>query len=235
MKWFKHDTCAIKDEKIQSVMDAHGIAGYAIFFILCELCGEKLGGNLIPQIRMSWPYVERLTHCRRATVRRVMASCAAAGLLVDNSTDHELVCEIPNLLKRLDEYTEKSRHRRDKVRLDQDKEEDKDRETEGEGERNGKKPNPFAPQDLLAHEIFNGVTQVQKQALCAKYPKEFLINRLSSYIATGAQKNIFRMNPTTLFDWLETDFRSPRKPEIISLNRTQTRMEQLKRDLEEIP
>lgn len=105
MKWFKHDSTAIKDEKIQMIMDEFGLVGYALYFILCELCAEKIDKNLTPNIEVSWPYVERLTHSRRSTVRRVLNACATHGLLVQESNQRMLVCSIPNLLKRLDNYT----------------------------------------------------------------------------------------------------------------------------------
>jgi len=108
MRWFKHDSTAIKDEKIQLLMSNYGVVGYAIFFILCELCSEKIDSQLIPSIEISWPYIEQLTHSKRSTIRRVLDGCAAAGLLLDNSDDKLLICSIPNLLKRLDNWTSRS-------------------------------------------------------------------------------------------------------------------------------
>lgn len=100
-------------------MDKEGALGYAIYFMICELCAEKIDETLNPEIKISWPYVEKLTHCRRATVRRVLAGCSvavrresggspAAALLVDNSTSTDMICTVPNLLKRLDNWTKRS-------------------------------------------------------------------------------------------------------------------------------
>ena len=78
MKWFQHESSALKDEAIQALMDKEGALGYAIYFMICELCAEKIDETLNPEIKISWPYVEKLTHCRRATVRRVLAGCSVA-------------------------------------------------------------------------------------------------------------------------------------------------------------
>jgi hypothetical protein len=105
MKWFKHDSQAIKDEKLQMLMSKHGPVAYTIFFVVCELCAEKIDKNMTPKIKIGWPYVEQLMHCKRATVRRVLNSCRSAGLLLFNSDDKQMICSVPNLLKRLDNYT----------------------------------------------------------------------------------------------------------------------------------
>ena len=105
MKWFKHDSGAIKDEKIQAIMFEHGPAAYAIYFILCELCAEKIDKNRIPEVCISWGYLERLTHTKRAGIRRVLNSSSSVGLLAWDEVDQQLICKIPNLLKRLDNWT----------------------------------------------------------------------------------------------------------------------------------
>lgn len=105
MKWFKHDSNAIKDEKIQLLMEEHGIVGYGIYFIICELCAEKIDKKLTPEIRIGWLFVEQLTHCRRSTIKRVLASSSTGGLLLWEPNEQLLICSIPNLLKRLDNWT----------------------------------------------------------------------------------------------------------------------------------
>ena len=133
MKWFKHQAVAVKDEKIQLLMDEFGTAGYAIFFILLELCAEKLDEKLNPEIKISWPYIERLTHSRRSTVRQVASRCASVGLLVAEVNDLELICKIPNLLKNIDETTRKFRNRSRLIPdIDKEQEQERDRDRERE-------------------------------------------------------------------------------------------------------
>lgn len=132
MKWFKHESTALKDEAIQSLMDKEGPLGYAIYFMICELCAEKIDENLNCEVRMSWPYVEKLTHCRRATVRRVLDSCRTAALLTDNSTQNEMICSIPNLLKRLDNWTQRYVVTTEQVSTNKNKKENKNIEIEEE-------------------------------------------------------------------------------------------------------
>ena len=105
MKWFKHDSVALKDEKIQSLMNEYGACAYVIYFGLCELCAEKIDKNLNPSIKIDWHYAEQLLHSKRTTIKKVMRSCAEANLLETDANDKLLVCKIPNLLKRLDNWT----------------------------------------------------------------------------------------------------------------------------------
>jgi len=126
MKWFKHETSAVKNEKIQSLMDDHGIAGYGIYFILVELCAEKVDQRLNPEINIKWPFIEYLTHSRRSTIRRVLDSCATAGLLVWESNDQQMVCRIPKLLKRLDNWTKRSVVTSEQLPLEEEEEEEEE-------------------------------------------------------------------------------------------------------------
>ena len=93
-----------------------------------------------------------------------------------------------------------------KVSLEGDKEVEE--ELEGEGE---KAPDPLNPKDLLAHDLFKGITEIQKTDLVRTYPRDLLMTSLSKYISSAAQRNIFRMNPGTVYEWLEKDFRDRRK------------------------
>ena len=105
LKWFKHDCQALKDEKIQFIISECGISAYIIFFGLCELCGEKIDKNLDPSIKIDWHYAEKLFHSKRSTIRKVMTCCAVANLLLWEANDKLLICSVPNLLKRLDNWT----------------------------------------------------------------------------------------------------------------------------------
>ena len=109
MKWFKHDTGAIKDEKIQALIESEGIIGYALFFIVCELCAEKIKAEQInPKVAISWRYIELLTRTRRLTIGRVLDTCQSLGLLIKHEHPDEMIVEIPKLLKRLDNWTNRS-------------------------------------------------------------------------------------------------------------------------------
>lgn len=90
-------------------------------------------------------------------------------------------------------------------------------ELEGEGEEtplpvsHETKPNPLDPKNLLANDLFRGLTMVQREAVICQWPADFLRTALSRYISSAEQKHIFRMNPGTLFGWLERDFRETQK------------------------
>lgn len=104
----------------------------------------------------------------------------------------------------------------DKKPLEEEEEEEIEKEVEGEGENVPRETNlsPLDPRNILASDLFEKLTPFQKKTIVEQYPKEFLANRLSAYISSAAQKNIFRMNPTTVFEWLERDYRETQKPRI---------------------
>lgn len=124
MKWFKHETSALKDEKIQEIIESDGLIAYAIFFSVLELCGEKINDeNLKADISISWWYVERLLRVKRSTVHRVLDTCQSVGLLVHNSTPDMMICSVPKLLKRLDNWTKRSVVATEKLPLEEKKKE----------------------------------------------------------------------------------------------------------------
>ena len=112
MKWFKHDCDALKDEKIQQLIIEFGPLGYMIYFGFCELVGEKIDEKMVPTIILPWPYVELLFHCKRSTVERALLAGATAEiwrfrtLSLQNGKFVEVT--IPNMLKRLDNWTNRS-------------------------------------------------------------------------------------------------------------------------------
>lgn len=128
MKWFKHESSACKDEVVRKLIDSHGIEAYGIYMILLELCAEKIDRSLNPSVSCGWSFIEYLTRSRRSTVRRVIATCASLGLLVDQSSDSEMVCSIPNLLKRLDNWTKDLEVASKKLPLEQEEEEEQEEE-----------------------------------------------------------------------------------------------------------
>jgi len=209
MKWFKHQTSALKDEKIQALIFDEGMQGYGIYFAILEFVGEKIKSkNDNPEFVCRWAFVESLCRVRPTTVRRVLRRCAALALLTDNSDEFEMRVSVPKMKESIDDYTRKVRTRAgqspENVHL------------EGEGEENKKEkesaPTPLLPKNLLAHDLFAGLTEAQKTAIVEQWPPDFLSTRISSYIASAARRNIFRMNPGTVFEWLERDFRDGKKP-----------------------
>lgn len=108
IKWFKHETSALKDEKIQNLMGVYGPIAYTLYFGLCELCAEKIDENLDTRIEINWVYAENLFHSKRVTLRKLLGSCQGASLLLWEPNDKLLICSFPNLLKRLDNWTKRS-------------------------------------------------------------------------------------------------------------------------------
>lgn len=104
----------------------------------------------------------------------------------------------------------------DKKSLEEEEEGELEKEVEGEGENVPRETNlnPLDPTNILACDLFARLTPFQKKTIIGQYSPEFLANRLSAYVSSAAQKNIFTMNPTTVFEWLERDYRETQKPRI---------------------
>ena len=100
MKWFKHDSCALHDAKIEKLIMKHGIAGYGLYFA----CVEIIASNLTPQnITFELEHdSEVLAHkfqMDTLKVEEIMRYCVELGLFEMNS-NNRILCT--KLAKRLD-------------------------------------------------------------------------------------------------------------------------------------
>lgn len=118
--------------------------------------------------------------------------------------------------------------------LDTDTEKDKEKDLENDKGKERGIVKGDQVKDLLAHELFGRLTQTQREGLCAEYPEEFLVNTLSSYIASSERNHIPVMHPRTVFNWLERDFRQGRKPQNAKEIKQTMRREKLMREMEGI-
>ena len=107
MKWFKHETRAIFDEKIQSLMDLGGLEAYGFYFAILELIGEKIDQKLVPEVTVNLRQVGRYLHKRSAQVQQLLNYCSTCGLLTFSYLNESVTIRCENILKRLDEYRDR--------------------------------------------------------------------------------------------------------------------------------
>ena len=101
MKWFKHDSIALHDAKIQKLIMKYGIAGYGLYFA----CVEIIAGNLTPQnitfeLEHDSEILAHLFSIDTLKVEEIIKYCVSLGLFEVNPSNNRITCL--KLAKRLD-------------------------------------------------------------------------------------------------------------------------------------
>ena len=114
MKWFKHDTDADESEGLDVLIEEFGLEGYGRWFRLLETIGKKMERG---SDRCHVTYTET-KWCEILKVKRKKLGCFLVVIQKQLKTNVErngnkLRIECPNLLKKRDEYSERSRYYRD--------------------------------------------------------------------------------------------------------------------------
>ena len=100
MKWFKHDSTALHDAKIQKLIMKYGIAGYGLYFA----CVEIIAGNLSPtkitfELEHDSEILAHMFQMDTLKVEEIMKYCVKLDLF-DLTPDNRIRCL--KLAKRLD-------------------------------------------------------------------------------------------------------------------------------------
>ena len=104
MKWFKHDSNANMDAKIQEVLLDYGLEGYGLYWYCLELIAAKIElGSINFELEHDARIIARNTGCTVQKVEEMMKSFIALGLF--ESYDGVVTCF--KLASRTDEYTAK--------------------------------------------------------------------------------------------------------------------------------
>lgn len=143
MRWFKHFTDNHRGQSIQALMDEHGHAGPCCYWILVELCAEKLERKLdgnpteddcvftFHRRAIEWPM-----RLRSSAVDRLLSSCQLCNLVTFKKKGEFYEIKMPILLDLLDYDSKRSRSRRVQVaagsRLESESESESDTDIESE-------------------------------------------------------------------------------------------------------
>ena len=104
MKWFKHDSNANMDAKVQEVLLDYGLEGYGLYWYCLELIAAKIEpGSINFELEHDARIIARNTGCTVQKVEEMMKSFIALGLF--ESSDGVVTCF--KLASRTDEYTAK--------------------------------------------------------------------------------------------------------------------------------
>lgn len=109
MKWFKHDTDANMDAKLQEVMLDYGLEGYGLYWYCIELIAQGVNGdNLTFELEHDCRIIARNTGSTPQKVEQMMKSFISLGLL-DASNGHVFCLR---LASRCDDFTAKAVRRK---------------------------------------------------------------------------------------------------------------------------
>lgn len=168
MKFFKHFADAHRGKSLTSLMNEFGLEGYAAYFILMEMCAEKLKkepeeGFTAEHCRFTFNErtLREKLRMRSTKVELFLNSCSTLVLLQFTRTEDEFNFYVPKLLECLDRDSRRARH--DRV---QAAPKIKSKEKESKSKRS---PRSFqSVEDLLAN-----LPQQTKESWEKLYPKDF--------------------------------------------------------------
>lgn len=139
MKWFKHYSDNYRGRSIEEIYSQMGHTGISCYFILTEICTEKLEKSSTKSIdkddcefNFSLAFVRRNLRISSDKLKVFLNIASGLGLFQFEISEKELKIFYPILLNLLDSDSKKTRSIRDtsatETRLDKDK--DKDKEVE---------------------------------------------------------------------------------------------------------
>ena len=105
MKWFRHDCDMHTDLKIQTLLEKHGLEGYAIWNICLEMVGkEGKKGKLEGQLRWRQLICKAIGWSDNDKFDEIISTMAELGLICSKSLKYGNLY-IPKFIKRADDYT----------------------------------------------------------------------------------------------------------------------------------
>lgn len=107
MRWFKHMTNSIDDEKISKLVDECGLEGYGFFWRVLEMIAAQVdddGKNYCSYSKRAWCNKLAIKH---QTWSKLIASCEQAGLFEVSDDGQTITVKSPNILKYRDEWSRK--------------------------------------------------------------------------------------------------------------------------------
>lgn len=173
MRWFKHFSDNYRGRSVASFHREFGHTGVSWYFLLTEICTEKLEKNLhrdlaTPDCRFSFDvaFVESALRGTIAKITRWLRHGEAMGLWKFTMTSSELHVDYPILLELLDRDVKKTRLKRDmnadRPRPDKDKDKEVDTELDKDKELNtsrGTKNTKSPEASKLNKEIWDAYSQ----------------------------------------------------------------------------
>jgi len=239
MKWFKHHSDNYRGRSINSFHREFGHSGIAWYFLLTEICAEKLEKPRDRDLAMTdctfsfdKVFVESSLRGTFAKIRRWLDHGVTAGLWTYTETEFELSVKYPILLELLDSDNRKTRSRREKdaslslldKEIEIDKEIDKEIEVRAEVKNSvvsaqvvkttirGCIPEFF--DDDVCREFLKNVTHAAQRSWLDAYPSvQWIgheIKKANAWIATNPKKAP-KDRGKFMLNWLNRGFEEYRK------------------------
>ncbi len=106
MKWFKHISDSTTDPFISELCEAHGTAGYYVFFGILEIYAREFKVEKGWFLSVTWNYIGRsLTFTRNFKIKKIVLQIASTGKWQVREHAGKLDIYIPKFRKFLDETT----------------------------------------------------------------------------------------------------------------------------------
>jgi hypothetical protein len=119
IKWFKHYTNAHRGLSLQSILNEFGHIGTSCYWILVELCADKLDKNEIIEDKnkeisfiFDTKYLVSLLRLKQSTVGRLLVGYRSRDLLAGSCDDNQTIIKMPKLLEILNRDSKYARTRR---------------------------------------------------------------------------------------------------------------------------
>jgi hypothetical protein len=98
-------TCAHDDEKMQKLIDLHGMAGYGAYWLIAEVIASQIRKeSMSTSLRLSYRSWGHRLHVDPRTASKWVRSLGEVGLATIDHDANGASVDIPNLLKYGDEY-----------------------------------------------------------------------------------------------------------------------------------
>lgn len=143
MQWFRHDLSTRDSDQIFELIEAHGVQGYGIWWVILEECYSVESNGF--QVEASETWFKRLSKNLNLTdwrtIIRVLDTMANLGL-IDSQMWAEHIVVVPGISKRADDYMQKKaadaiRQKRSRDKKKQEKERNVTRDAPVTGVTNG--------------------------------------------------------------------------------------------------
>jgi hypothetical protein len=223
MRWFKHFSDNYRGRSIDKFHDELGHTGIACYYLLLEICTEKLEATkekTEPIFNFPLRFVQRNLRVSSTKLEVFLNIGQGLGLFSYKKTQKELQIEMPILLDLLHYDVVKSRSRRDSVKSQSslDKERDKEREEDKDNtyctEQKNQLPTKYESKKekfkIKAVEEFNDLLSKEtKENLFRLFPDQEYISRelikMTSWLLANEKKNFKTKKGWSMFvmNWLD--------------------------------
>jgi len=200
MKWFKHESDAHMNLKLQAVIERYGLEAYGYYWALVELVAKE-GKNYMISSDKEWHiYFSKFLNIETSKQKKYLAYLAEKSLInKDELLKGNLY--IPKLEERCDEYTEKVRrrsgHGTDNVGLEENRTE--------ENRTDNKRTYGELKKVRLTDEEFKKLNEK-----LGEKNTSFLIGELDEYVASKGKR--YPSHYATILNWARRKIQEHNKP-----------------------